>query len=90
MDHPSRKTCLLDWSHIHGPFTHPDVRSKTWEEWMGKSRLLAVVPGDRVLPKPGSSAQEGAKVVIGDVLDAEGTSLAAEIAEAGGDSLFVH
>ena len=35
-------------------------------------------------------AQEGAKVVIGDVLDAEGTSLAAEIAEAGGDSLFVH
>ena len=35
-------------------------------------------------------AQEGAKVVIGDVLDAEGTSVAAEIAESGGDALFVH
>ena len=35
-------------------------------------------------------AQEGAKVVIGDVLDAEGTRVAAEIAEAGGDCLFVH
>ena len=35
-------------------------------------------------------AQEGAKVVIGDVRDAEGTSVAAEIAESGGDALFVH
>ena len=35
-------------------------------------------------------AREGAKVVIGDVLDAEGTSVAAEIAESGGDALFVH
>ncbi len=35
-------------------------------------------------------AQEGAKVVIGDVLDAEGTRVAAEIAESGGDALFVH
>ena len=35
-------------------------------------------------------AQEGAKVVIGDVLDAEGTTVAAEIAESGGDTLFVH
>ena len=35
-------------------------------------------------------AQEGAKVVIGDVLDAEGTRVAAEIAESGGDCLFVH
>ena len=35
-------------------------------------------------------AQEGAKVVIGDVLDAEGTSVAAGIAESGGDALFVH
>ncbi|MCH8279058.1 MAG: glucose 1-dehydrogenase [Chloroflexi bacterium] len=35
-------------------------------------------------------AQEGAKVVIGDVLDAEGTSVASEIAESGGDALFVH
>ena len=35
-------------------------------------------------------AREGAKVVIGDVLDAEGTSAAAEIAESGGDALFVH
>ena len=35
-------------------------------------------------------AQEGAKVVIGDILDAEGTSVAAEIAESGGDALFVH
>jgi len=35
-------------------------------------------------------AQEGAKVVIGDVLDAEGTKVAAEIAEAGGDALYVH
>jgi len=35
-------------------------------------------------------AQEGAKVVIGDLLDAEGTSVAAEIAESGGDALFVH
>ena len=35
-------------------------------------------------------AREGAKVVIGDVLDAEGTRVAAEIAESGGDALFVH
>ena len=35
-------------------------------------------------------AQEGAKVVIGDVLDAEGTRVAAEIAESGGDALYVH
>ncbi|MCI0792103.1 MAG: glucose 1-dehydrogenase [Chloroflexi bacterium] len=35
-------------------------------------------------------AQEGAKVVIGDVLDAEGTGVASEIAESGGDALFVH
>jgi cyclopentanol dehydrogenase len=35
-------------------------------------------------------AQEGAKVVVGDVLDAEGASVAAEIAESGGDALFVH
>ena len=35
-------------------------------------------------------AQEGAKIVIGDVLDAEGTSVASEIAESGGDALFVH
>ena len=35
-------------------------------------------------------AQEGAKVVIGDLLDAEGTRVAAEIAESGGDALFVH
>ena len=35
-------------------------------------------------------AQEGAMVVIGDVLDAEGTRVAAEIAEAGGDALYVH
>ena len=35
-------------------------------------------------------AQEGAKVVIADVLDAEGISVAAEIAESGGDAMFVH
>lgn len=35
-------------------------------------------------------AREGAKVVIGDVLDAEGTRVAAEIAESGGDAQFVH
>ncbi len=35
-------------------------------------------------------AQEGAKVVIGDVLDAEGASVAAKIAESGGDALYVH
>ena len=35
-------------------------------------------------------AQEGAKVVIGDVLDREGAQLEAEIAEAGGDALFLH
>ena len=35
-------------------------------------------------------AQEGAKVVIGDLLDAEGMAVAADIAEAGGDALYVH
>ncbi len=35
-------------------------------------------------------AREGAKVVIGDVLDREGAQLEAEIAEAGGDALFLH
>jgi len=35
-------------------------------------------------------AQEGAKAIFGDVLDAEGTTVTAEIAESGGDTLFVH
>ena len=35
-------------------------------------------------------AREGAKVVIGDLLDAEGTRVAAEISESGGDALYVH
>ena len=35
-------------------------------------------------------AQEGAKVVIGDLLDTEGIAVAAEIAEAGGDALYIH
>ena len=35
-------------------------------------------------------AEEGAKVVIGDVLDQEGTKVAADIAEAGGDAVYVH
>ena len=35
-------------------------------------------------------AQEGAKVVLADVLDQEGSVVAAEIAEAGGDALYVH
>ena len=35
-------------------------------------------------------AREGAKAVIGDVLDAEGISVAADIAEAGGDAIYLH
>lgn len=35
-------------------------------------------------------AQEGAKVVFGDLLDDEGRKVEAEIAEAGGDALYVH
>ena len=35
-------------------------------------------------------AQEGAKVVLADVLDREGSAVAAEIAEAGGDAVYVH
>ena len=35
-------------------------------------------------------AREGAKVVIGDLLDVEGTRVAAEIAELGGDAMYVH
>ena len=35
-------------------------------------------------------AGEGAKVVIGDVLDEEGIAVAAQIAESGGDATFVH
>ena len=35
-------------------------------------------------------AQEGAKVVIGDVLDAEGARVVTEIAESGKEALFVH
>ena len=35
-------------------------------------------------------AKEGAKIVIGDLLDAEGQAVAAEIAEAGGDCTYVH
>ena len=35
-------------------------------------------------------AQEGAKVVIADILDVEGKQLEAEIAEAGGEVTFVH
>ena len=35
-------------------------------------------------------AREGAKVIIGDVLEAEGRQVEAEITEAGGEALFVH
>ncbi len=35
-------------------------------------------------------AQEGAKVVIGDILDAEGQQVEAEIAETGGECVYVH
>ena len=35
-------------------------------------------------------AQEGAKVVFGDLLDDEGKKVEAEIAESGGDALYVH
>ena len=35
-------------------------------------------------------AQEGAKIVLADVLDQEGTSVAAEIAETGNDAVYVH
>ena len=35
-------------------------------------------------------AEEGAKVVIGDVLDQEGSKVAAEIAEAGQDAIYLH
>lgn len=35
-------------------------------------------------------AQEGAKVVLADVLDLEGSSMAVEIAETGGDAMYVH
>ena len=35
-------------------------------------------------------AREGARVVIGDLLDAEGRAVAAEIAESGGDCTYVH
>ena len=35
-------------------------------------------------------AAEGAKVVFGDVLEAEGQQVEAEIAEAGGEAVFVH
>ena len=35
-------------------------------------------------------AQEGAKVVLADVLDREGSAVAAEIAEAGGDAVYLH
>ncbi len=34
-------------------------------------------------------AREGAKVVIGDILEVEGRQLEAEISESGGDCLFV-
>ena len=35
-------------------------------------------------------AQEGAKVVIGDILDEEGSRVAREITEAGGEGVYVH
>ena len=35
-------------------------------------------------------AREGAKVVLADVLDQDGSGVAAEIAEAGGDAVYVH
>ena len=35
-------------------------------------------------------AQEGAKVILADVTDQEGIAVAAEIAEAGGDAIYVH
>jgi len=35
-------------------------------------------------------AKEGAKVVVADVLDQEGITVAAEIAEAGGEAIYVH
>jgi len=42
-----------------------------------------------VLKRHGLFAREGAKVVIADVLEEEGTRLASEITAAGGAALFV-
>ena len=56
----------------------------------GKVALISGGAQGQGAVEAGMFAREGAKVVIGDVLDAEGTRVAADIAEAGGDALYVH
>ena len=41
-------------------------------------------------PRPGCLPREGAKVIIGDVLDTEGRQVEAEINEIGGECVFIH
>ena len=56
----------------------------------GKVALISGGAQGQGAVEAGIFAREGAKVVIGDVLDGEGTRVATDIAEAGGDALYVH
>jgi cyclopentanol dehydrogenase len=56
----------------------------------GKVALISGAAGGQGAAEARMFAGEGAKVILADVMDQKGTSVAAEIREAGGDALFVH
>src|SRR5256885_10590533 len=73
-----------------------EVRSTETEEWREAMRLAGKVAlisgGARGMGEVEARlfAKEGAKVVIGDVLEAEGHKVEADIRAAGGAAVFVH
>ena len=56
----------------------------------GKVALISGGARGQGAAEAGLFAQEGAKVVIGDLLDVDGMRVAAEIAELGGEAIYVH
>ena len=75
----------LDWALI----PHPGG-DKAWADWMARLSLISGGARGQGAVEARMMAQEGARVVIGDILDDLGRQVEAELAEAGLDVTYVH